>query len=148
MNNEVKKTTNLEHYKEELKDIFKNNYCYPINMIFRIEHELDRDIKYNETGNKQFTGDILDWMAQPYKGPILDDAERKYLSEVIRPFRDMVESIYKGIRYKNDYVIRVDLKFDKSKLYRKSISFPLIEGELMFKGMEINKFYSLEELGL
>lgn len=76
MSNEVKKETNLEHYKEDLKDIFKADYNYPLIMITKIKNRLDRNIEYCRTGNEQFTGDILDWMAQPYKEPVLDDVEK------------------------------------------------------------------------
>lgn len=36
------------------------------------------------------TDAILSWLDMEHKEPILDDAEKKYLSAVIRPFRDRV----------------------------------------------------------
>lgn len=149
MNNEVRKETNLEHYKEELKEIVSYHYERPSVMTTEIKNRLDKNIVSGlGTGGERFTDVILNWMAQPYKEPILNDEETVYLRKVIDPFRDMVESIYKASRYKNDCVIRIDLKSDKSGFYPKSIRFPVLEGKLMYKGMEDNKYYSLEELGL
>lgn len=144
----MKKETNLEHYKEELKDIFKNNYCYPINMIFRIEYELDRDIKYNETGNNQFTDDILDWMAQPYEAPILDDVEKSYLRSVIKPFRGRVNYIYKTSCGEKAYFIRIVVRSTILPRGLDSMFFPVFAKDTMYKGMELNKAYTLKELGL
>lgn len=130
---------NIEKYKDVIPNMKQANIACCVRSL----------IKGKCIANcKECKKEALEWLTEEYKEPILNKEEKAYLRELIDPFRDMVESIYKGIRYKNDYVIRVDLKFDKSKLYRKSISFPLIEGKLMYRGMEINKFYSLEELGL
>lgn len=71
---------------------------------------------------------------------ILDDAERRYLSAVIRPFRNDVYSIEKAeqsqcemicIGTKNRYMV-----------------FPPFEKGTMYKGMKVGRKYTLEELGL
>ena len=145
----MNKETNLEHYKEEIKEFFHLKYRDPAEAQREFFQRFCKFVTVKPgTSVDCFTDYVFEWMAQPYREPILNGEEAEYLIQVIDPFRDMVESIYKCIRNKNDYVIRVDLKFDKSELYRKSISFPLIEGKLMYRGMETNKFYSLEELGL
>ena len=75
--------------------------------------------------------------------PILDEAERKYLSNVIRPFRDRVKNIIKhNSYYKNEEYIVIYSGHDIS------ISFPNFKKGTMYKGMELNKEYKLEELGL
>lgn len=75
---------------------------------------------------------------------ILDEKEREYLSYVIRPFRDRVEYIAK---YKSIY--------DESKLYiviglkdEYYMTFPFFKEGTMYKGMELKRGYTLEELGL
>lgn len=144
MNNEVRKETNLEHYKEELKGIYGSLNAYPLAMINEIKNRLDRNIKHgHETGNEQFTDDILDWMAQPYRRPILDDAERKYLSAVIKPFRYSVTSITKYVENElNSEYISISVKMEDD------ICFPLFDMNTMYKGMKAGKDYTLEELGL
>lgn len=133
------KMLNIEKYKDVIPNMRQANIACCVRSL----------IKGKCIANcKECKKEALEWLTEEYKEPILDKAEKEYLSAIIEPFIDMVEYIYKGIRYKNDYVIRIDLKSDKSEIYTKSISFPLLEGELMFKGMELNKHYSLEELGL
>ncbi len=75
--------------------------------------------------------------------PILDDAERKYLSGVIRPFRDRVENIQKNGIYPKGKE-RIVIAYNNS-LY---MPFPVFKEGTMYKGMELNKEYTLEELGL
>lgn len=72
---------------------------------------------------------------------ILDTAEKEYLSAVISPFRDKVKAINKT-SICGDEFIRVDLKNEPS------FSLPNFKAETMYKGMELYKEYSLEELGL
>ena len=149
MNNEVRKETNLEHYKEEIKKLFRSNYGDPAELQRKFFERFCKFVIVKPGTFADCVSDyVLEWMAQPYREPILNGEEAEYLFQVIDPFRDMVESIYKCNSHKNDNVIRIDFKFDKSELYRKSISFPLIEGKLMYKGMEVDKHYTLKELGL
>ena len=75
--------------------------------------------------------------------PILDDAERKYLSGVIRPFKNEVECIRK---VSNDYY-----KAEHIVIYfkdRMNMPFPYFKKNTMYKNLELNKEYTLEELGL
>lgn len=80
--------------------------------------------------------------------PILDDVERRYLSAVIRPFRDKVQSIKK---FNGLYVSHC---FDEILVYYESFgrdlwfSLPPFEKGTMYKGMKPDRKYSLEELGL
>ena len=81
------------------------------------------------------------------KEPILDKEEKKYLSAVIRPFRDRVEYILKGDRGDNrSYIIIVIKSIDKDR--KESICSPYFETNKMYKGMEEGKEYTLEELGI
>lgn len=72
--------------------------------------------------------------------PILDDVEKRYLEGVLRPFKDKVEFIKKD---QNDYGqwISIELKEDWFCL-------PYYEIDKMYKGMELDKEYTLQELGL
>lgn len=78
--------------------------------------------------------------------PILDDAERKYLSAVIRPFRDSIKIIKKhSLRNNENIMIFYD---DAAAGYEKYIDLPYFKKGTMYKGMENNRNYTLEELGL
>ena len=79
---------------------------------------------------------------------ILDDAERRYLKAVIRPFRDKVLSIKKSSGlYASHY-------FDEISVYYESFGhdlcfdLPPFEKGTMYKGMKKDHDYTLEELGL
>lgn len=75
---------------------------------------------------------------------ILDSGEKEYLSNVIKPFRDSVINIKKFENYRDrqkEY-ITIYIKNDFA------INLPNFEKNTMYKNMEINKAYTLEELGL
>lgn len=74
--------------------------------------------------------------------PILDDIEKEYLSIVIRPFREKVKRIIKILdSCNNTAFILIQLNDDY-------ISLPDFKENTMYKNMEANKKYTLEELGL
>ena len=134
------KETNLQHYKEELKAIFNEYYEEPSKIIRDINALIGAEIK--GYGFQSCTDAILIWMAQPYKEPILDEVERKYLSDVIRPFRKKVDTISKFHTANTMQYIYFQMK-DKN-----GWTLPLFEKGTMYKGMEVDKEYELEELGL
>ena len=72
--------------------------------------------------------------------PILDEAEKRYLRDVIRPFKDRVKCIAKSYA-RNDEFICVYLDDD-------NIPLPNFEKGTMYKGMKPYKNYTLKELGL
>lgn len=81
-----------------------------------------------------------------YEEPILDKAERKYLSDVIRPFRSRIKAIQKMQDDVNkcEY-IRLTAQYKGIRDYS---MLPSFKAGHMYKGMELRKYYSLEELGL
>lgn len=87
---------------------------------------------------------LVDWLLQDYKEPILEEDERKYLSDVIRPFRNKVEYIakFKSACSENEQYIHI-LFYEGHYL-----SFPYFKANSMYKGMKLNKAYTLKELGL
>ena len=87
---------------------------------------------------------FLSWLEEEYKEPILDDVEKAYLSAVIKPFRKDIEYIVKFKRYsdKKEYIYMTMKKDDDY------CALPVFEKGTMYKGMEVNKRYTLEELGL
>lgn len=74
---------------------------------------------------------------------ILDDAEKRYLKGVIRPFRNNVKHIVKTDVFDEAYI---DIRFvnDDDAI----MCFPLFKKDTMYKGMKPDRRYTLEELGL
>ena len=73
---------------------------------------------------------------------ILDETEKKYLSAVIRPFKKRVDYIMKSSNSccDKEYIfIRLDDDF---------LSLPYFTAGTMYQGMELERAYTLEELGL
>lgn len=94
--------------------------------------------------NKEmFSDKFLDQEIDIATPEILDDAEKRYLSAVIRPFRKRVDSIMKisdPLSYDKEYIF---IKLDED-----SFSLPYFKTGTMYQGMELEKVYTLEELGL
>ena len=75
---------------------------------------------------------------------ILAEKERKYLSRVIKPFREKILHISK-LTGKNGEYICIDIRFDWEE---DSILLPKFAAGTLYKGMEIGKEYSVKDLGL
>ena len=92
---------------------------------------------------KKCLRESLEWLNQEYKDPILDDVERKYLSAVIKPFRKKISYIRKSKdSCKGKNYIKIEF-CDGDTMY-----FPYLANDEMYKGMELGRNYTLEELGL
>jgi hypothetical protein len=78
------------------------------------------------------------------KKEILDEAEKRYLRDVIRPFRNEVKYIKLEKSWAKNYhcFIRIESKDDDTACL------PYFKIGTMYKGMELGKEYSLKELGL
>lgn len=112
-------------YNNEKIDYFELNECH---------------ISFSDSAYKK-------WLDMEHKEPILDDAERKYLSAVIRPFRNRVQYIEKvcadHLYCEPDYYICI--RFNDGNY---DMNFPFFDESHMYKCMEINRPYTLEELWL
>ena len=77
---------------------------------------------------------------------ILDDAEKEYLGTIIKPFRDRILWIKKiGSPTQNYEYIKICYQDHN---YTIVLNFPDFKVDAMYKGMETDKEYTLEELGL
>ena len=133
--------TNLEQYKRELSKIFYQKYGNPTAIFSEIKTNIDSNIRSNF--GETYMYDVLDWMAQPYKEPILDKVEREYLKAVIRPFRKKIDTISKFQTWDDSsQYIYIGMKD------RRWSNLPCFPKGTMYKGMENGKHYSLKELGL
>ena len=75
------------------------------------------------------------------KPEILDNTEKRYLKDVIRPFRDRVKYIEKRNISRGDY-IRIMIQDTNI------CDLPYFEKDTMYKGMKLYRHYTLKELGI
>lgn len=81
---------------------------------------------------------------------ILTEKEKEYLSNVIKPFRDRVINIEKRfdkIDTKTAFII-LEINSISIDIPREYIELPYFKAGTMYKNMEREKQYTLEELGL
>ena len=77
---------------------------------------------------------------------ILDDAEKKYLGNIIKPFRNKIKYIRKiSSPTKNFEYIRICYQDNN---YTNVLNFPDFKVGAMYKGMEQDQLYTPKELGL
>lgn len=83
------------------------------------------------------------------KSQILDEAEKRYLSNIIRPFRGRVIGIVKiGSQIQEYQYISIRIRSLVPRLSYENINLPYFHSGIMYKGMKVDKDYTLEELGL
>lgn len=134
---------NIEKYKDMVLN--NMNICDIDTLLRRICKKEDRAFceGFNCIGCKER---FLKWLLEECKEPVLDDAERKYLSEVIRPFRKKITYICKLIHGTDRQYISITINGKDG--FIDSLIFPAFENGTMYKGMKIDRPYTLEELGL
>lgn len=112
--------TSLRYYPEDLKDV-DGEEEYDIVKV-------ERPVKYETLFER--------------KEEILDEVEKKYLANVIKPFRHKIKSIMKRSEYGSLCYIKICIKNGDAAY------FPCFKENSMYKGMEPNREYTLKELGL
>lgn len=106
----------------------------------------------NLKDNKKYCGKIIKIEEPEYKTvyeakqEILDEVEKRYLRGVIRPYKtvkNIYKSTYDGGKKSIVIITVIDIDGDIWE-----IQLPPFETEDMYKEMEVDKEYTLEELGL
>ena len=136
---------NIEKYKDEIIEEYQN-----LIKTTAIDGDGNRMNKAIRTIAYKHCRKILlgasnpfKWLCEEYKEPILDDVEREYLSAVIKPFRKKILCIRKSKDpRKGKNYIKIEF-CDGDRMF-----FPNLSNDEMYKGMELDKNYTLEELGL
>lgn len=96
-----------------------------------------------------------EWLNEEYAKPVLDKGEKMYLEEALRSFKDQIKYISKELEYNN----RLDDTCERLMIKLKSLSDdnrycgwymlpPKFIPGSVYKGMDIHKDYTIEELGL
>lgn len=115
----------------EIKDIDSNDFTIYgcSNMCYQVEYNDIPTISWFSVYDLELIKEIL------------NEKEKEYLGNVIKPFRDLVTYIEKS-EWKNREYIKIDIKNEAIMF------FPYFETNTMYKGMEVGKGYTLTELGL
>lgn len=102
------------------------------------------EIKCNDCGRNSKSGCsrhiLTEWANSECKEDILTEKEKAYLSSVIKPFRNEVLDIQKKSTY-CEWILIIMKNHER-------ICLPFFEEGTMYKGMEENRRYTIEELGL
>lgn len=126
---------NIEKYRARLENYDKSLDCDIQNIREKYKG------KNNFCGSKtcdECRKENMQWLLEEYQ--ILDDAEKRYLKGVIRPFKSEVKSIWKLSYVSEQIVIQMQSGIE--------IKLPCFKKGTMYQGMEESKRYTLEELGL
>lgn len=131
--------------------IVKNNPGYLKEVIASLTYldDLKRattgKLKHDDWYDAEKDGREMDFLNAEYVAPVLDDIEKKYLSDVIRPFKNRVKDIMKSkSTYSEQYYIEIKMLQACDRVLLPYFS----TKSGMYKGMELNKRYTLKELGL
>lgn len=119
IDNDGYRTSSLEYYNNELKKMLKDFEALDIVKI-------ERPSEYETVFER--------------KQEILDDTEKRYLTNIIRPFKNQAKWIKKGKIFGSEYIT--------IKLKNESITLPTFAEGTMYKEMKKDKEYTLKELGL
>ncbi len=140
---EVKKVGN---YSIEIL-VLKHKNSYEIGKSYiasdpegKFEIVKNKNGKFFKSLPNDFTGTIEVENGYIVEKEILDEGEKEYLTNVIKPFKHKVEYIVKKCYLDKEYVSIV--------LIEENIDLPYFKKGTMYKGMEEDKKYTLEELGL
>lgn len=139
LNNTVE---NANEYRYSL-DIDGGEWSWSSSMLEKVE-----DKKHFKSLPRYFTGTVKienGFITEivKEKKEILDKAEKKYLSAVIKPFRSRVSYIQKISSSSHK-----GMEFLEIRLNGDSCDLPYFEMDSMYKYMKLNKRYTLQELGL
>lgn len=94
----------------------------------------------------------MDWLLEEYKEPVLTEKEKAYLKNVIEPKRNDVAYIKKNCYYRNtirEYnSVTVYLKNQHDDVDLWCLLDFVVTKDMPFESMELDKKYTIEELGL
>ena len=131
---------NIEKYKDEILNAKQaHSTCSIYDIFLKLSH-------ISCPGNcKECKKNIMNWLLEEYKGPVLDDVEKEYLSAVIKPFRkkvNYISKIEKGYSAKEQFI---KITVNRNEF----INLPYFNtSSRMYAGMEPFMKYTLHDLGL
>ena len=137
---------------KKLEDKYENVYLeyltsYNLDFYYNVKRHGIRDEEYylikDKKGYKSGVDIMFPKEMLEFEENILDEVEKEYLENLIKPFKKDVEYIGKmrDITYINNDFIEISTT-------NRFMRLPPFKSGLMYKGMQLNKTYSIKELGL
>lgn len=111
-------------------------FFWPEDIAYIVKQKHFKSLPNNYTGTIEVENGFIQ------EKEILDEAEKRYLKAIIRPFKNRVINIVKEDCYDGDCYISIDLGNGEY------INLPYFKKRTMYNGMEEDKKYTLKELGL
>ena len=123
-------------------DITGQHFCCASSMLEKVEDKthfksLDNDF----SGKLEIENGFV--IKQEEKKEVLDKAEKEYLENILRPFRNKVETIRKRAYGNDTEYLTFKMKNDVD-----TFDLPMFKPNTMYKGMKRCEYYTLKELGL
>lgn len=85
------------------------------------------------------------------ENPILDDMEKNYLGSIIKPFKEKYTAMTitkTATKFHTAYICITLIEKGKEDYCHEEIALPYFDRDKMYKGMELDREYTLEELEL
>lgn len=148
----MKRKIKLRDMTKEQWDIYGNNICKLYgccrNCILRILKCSKSNFESSWINHKEMLSNkILDMEIEIEEPDILNEVEKEYLSNIIKPFRDRVISIEKVGWFNNKYFIGIKINSKLVDYGEEYFTLPFFQNE-MYVGMKDDKEYTLKDLDL
>ena len=137
----------LEEFEKLIKELkkFKKGKPTLLELVKDCEYSKEEweDYKKEKFEDIKEVDKYFEELEKKEQKPKLTDKEREYLSAVIKPFRDKINFIIKRsfpFVYVEEYIC-IDLTKER-------VCLPLFEEGKYYQGLELDREYDLEELGL
>lgn len=123
-------------------DITSEPFCWSSSMLEKVEEKVHfKSLDQYFSGKLEIENGFV--IKQEEKKEILDKAEKEYLENLLRPFKNKVETIRKRAYGNDTEYLTFKMKNDVD-----TFDLPMFKVNTMYKGMKRCKYYTLEELGL
>lgn len=127
--------------KYDLRDISYEIVSSDDNCEFVVYYNFIEIHRENFNNSNSRFGAFAKWLEEEYEPEILTEKEKAYLSAVVKPFKGKVKTVEKVSFGGEEEYLKILFEMDL-------MSLPFFAKGTMYKGMEANKRYTLEELGL
>ena len=142
---------NREYYKDEIYEVACRHDRFAINKTTKeIVGCLElpcSDCLFNPGGCDCYER-ALKWLKQEHVEHVLDDVEKQYLENFIRPFKNRVRNVTKRAYLDGFTYLQLYINSSYSHKRGELINLPLFLQNKMYRNMKIGKKYTLKDLGL
>lgn len=123
-------------------DITGEHFCWSSSMLEKVEEKIHfKSLDQYFSGKLEVENGLV--IKKEEKKEVLDKAEKEYLENLLRPFRNKVKTIIKCV-----YAIDTEYLSIEMKNGVDDFELPNFKVKSMYKGMEQGRCYTLQELGL